>query len=145
VKSFRGRLTKTAGSSAPVVTTRTAFEVGGGAAEPPTPAVERRDATQRTQTLEDMIVQTEIFLQYSLEAKAKERLQKIAEMFAGEEEKNERLRALYEQAKWWPPGSKMQQRAAGGTAAGSAVTKTGSFNADTLRDLTKMSEVNKAL
>jgi len=144
VRSFRGRLTKTAGSAAPVVTTRTHF--GDSAAEAPSQSTERTAATQRTQTLEDMIVQTEIFLQYSLEAKAKERLQKIAEMFAGEEEKNERLRALYEQAKWWPPGSKMQPRAAAATSTGtSAAMKTGSFNADTLRDLTKMSEVNKVL
>ena len=146
VKSFRGRLSKSAGSSAPVATTRTAF--GEGTAEAASQSHERGGGgTQRTQTLEDMIVQTEIFLQYSLEAKAKERLQKIAEMFAGEEEKNERLRALYEQAKWFPPGSKMQQKAAGGTSGGqsSVTTKTGSFNADTLRDLTKMSEVYKSL
>jgi len=147
LKSFRGRLTKTAGSSAPVVTTRTAFEVGDTGGQTSMPSVERgSSATQRTQTLEDMIVQTEIFLQYSLEAKAKERLQKIAEMFPAEEEKNERLRALYEQAKWCPPGSKMQQKAARPAASGTGTaTKTGSFNADTLRDLTKMSEVNKVL
>jgi len=145
VKSFRGRLTKSAGSSAPVVTTRTAFEVGDTGHEA-TSTARDRGAAQRTQTLEDMIVQTEIFLQYSLEGKAKERLQKIAEQFPGEEEKNERLRALYEQAKWWPAGSKAQPRAAG-TQAGQTGTgmKTGSFNADTLRDLTKMSEVNKVL
>ncbi len=144
VKSFRGRLTKSAGSSAPVVTTRTHFgETAGEAAS----QAQDRSATQRTQTLEDMIVQTEIFLQYSLEAKAKERLQKIAEQFPGEEEKNERLRALYEQAKWWPAGSKMQPRAAAATQAGQTnpALKTGTFNADTLRDLTKMSEVNKVL
>ena len=145
LKSFRGRLTKTAGSSAPVVTTRTHF--GEGAGEAPSQAPGRAGATERTQTLEDMIVQTEIFLQYSLEAKAKERLGKIADQFPGEEEKNDRLRVLYEQAKWWPPGSKAQPRAAGttpGTGTGSAV-RSGSFNADTLRDLTKMSEVNKVL
>jgi len=33
------------------------------------------------QALEDLIVQTEIFLQYSLQNKALDRLQKIAEMF----------------------------------------------------------------
>ena len=145
VKSFRARLSKSAGSSAPVVTTRTAFGVGEHPADAGSTAADK-GAAQRTQTLEDMIVQTEIFLQYSLEAKAKERLQKIAEQFPNEEEKNERLRALYEQAKWWPAGSKAQPRAAGTQAgqAGSAA-KTGAFNADTLRDLTKMSEVNKVL
>jgi diguanylate cyclase (GGDEF)-like protein len=56
------------------------------------------------QALEDLIVQVEIFLQYSLQSKAVERLERIAELFPGEEEKNERLRALYERANWWPKG-----------------------------------------
>ena len=50
------------------------------------------------------IVQVEIFLQYSLQSKAIERLERIAELFPGEEERNERLRALYERANWWPKG-----------------------------------------
>jgi diguanylate cyclase (GGDEF)-like protein len=144
VSSFRGRLSKSAGSSAPVVTTRTHF--GEGGTEAPGHAPDKNP--QRTQTLEDMIVQTEIFLQYSLEAKAKERLQKIAEMFPGDEEKNARLRALYDQAKWWPAGSKMQphaQTTSGTASQTNPALKTGAFNADTLRDLTKMSEVNKVL
>ncbi len=41
---------------------------------------------RKTQALDDLIVQTEIFLQYSLLGKAVERLQKIAAMFPGEEE-----------------------------------------------------------
>ncbi len=43
------------------------------------------------QALDDLIVQTEIFLQYSLQSKAIERLQKIAAMFPGEEERNAAL------------------------------------------------------
>ena len=35
--------------------------------------------------------------------KAVERLERIAQIFPGEEEKNERLRALYDRANWWPP------------------------------------------
>ena len=149
ITSFRGRLAKSAGSTAPVVTTRTAF--GDGAPEPSAapvqPVGQASPGTQRTQTLEDMIVQTEIFLQYSLEAKARERLQKIAEQFPGEEEKNERLRALYEQAKWWPEGSKARPQAVSATSTTQtgAGMKSGAFNADTLRDLTKISEVNKSL
>jgi tetratricopeptide (TPR) repeat protein len=53
-------------------------------------------------TLEDLIVQAEIFLQYSLQTKAVERLQKIGELFPGEEKRNERLRNLYQLANWWP-------------------------------------------
>jgi diguanylate cyclase (GGDEF)-like protein len=146
VTSFRGRLAKSAGTATPVVTTRTAF--GESVPEPGSVTAQSSSrGAQGTQTLEDMIVQTEIFLQYSLEAKAKERLQKIADMFPGEEEKNDRLRALYEQAKWWPAGSKAQPAAAvpSGTSQTGTAMKTGSFNADTLRDLTKISEVNKSL
>src|SRR5262249_7003904 len=51
---------------------------------------------RKYQALEDLIVQTEIFLQYSLQTKAIERLQKIAAMFPGEEEHHARLRNLYE-------------------------------------------------
>ncbi|HEX4004280.1 MAG TPA: diguanylate cyclase [Candidatus Acidoferrales bacterium] len=57
------------------------------------------------QALEDLIVQVEIFLQYSLHTKAIERLERIGELFPGEEEKNERLRTLYERADWWPKGA----------------------------------------
>ena len=57
------------------------------------------------QALEDLVVQVEIFLQYSLQAKAVERLERIGELFPGEEDKNERLRALYERANWWPKGA----------------------------------------
>jgi diguanylate cyclase (GGDEF)-like protein len=67
---------------------------------PPVTAVPEEKRTQ--QALEDLIVQVEIFLQYSLQAKAVERLERIAELFPGEEERNERLRALYERASWWP-------------------------------------------
>jgi diguanylate cyclase (GGDEF)-like protein len=55
--------------------------------------------------LEDLIVQVEIFLQYSLQSKAVERLTRISELFPGEEARNERLRALYERANWWPKGA----------------------------------------
>ena len=57
---------------------------------------------QSGQTLEDLLVQAEIFVQYSLQSKAIERLQRIAELFPGEEEHNERLQGLFEAAHWWP-------------------------------------------
>ncbi len=74
--------------------------VGSPVPASPVPAVPEEKRTQ--QALEDLIVQVEIFLQYSLQAKAVERLERIAELFPGEEERNERLRALYERASWWP-------------------------------------------
>jgi hypothetical protein len=64
------------------------------------------EAGREKQTLEDLIVQTEIFLQYSLHNKALDRLQKIGVMFPGEEKRNARLSNLYQLANWWPPGAR---------------------------------------
>src|SRR5215471_14168072 len=115
------------------------------------------EEARQMQALEDLIVQTEIFLQYSLQSKALERLQKIASLFPGEEARNARLSSLYQTANWWPPGAqKPKADAAKGepaTAAPSAVEpqpapitgKTGVYSADTLRDLSKISEINQKI
>src|SRR5205823_8505378 len=76
---------------------------------------------RQMQALEDLIVQTEIFLQYSLQSKALERLQKIAAMFPGEEVRNARLASLYQTANWWPAGAqkpKDEPRSKGAPTAG---------------------------
>ena len=112
---------------------------------------------RQLQALEDLIVQTEIFLQYSLQNKALERLQKIAVMFPGEEERNARLSNLYQMANWWPPGSRKPKTAAAPPTVSAApvapagetpspiTTKTGVYSAETLRDLSKISEVNQKI
>jgi len=108
---------------------------------------------RRMQALEDLIVQTEIFLQYSLQNKALDRLQKIAEIFPGEELKNERLQNLYQMANWWPQGAPVKKveppaRAQSPRSAEVAKTnpaKTGTYAADTLRDLSKISEINQKI
>jgi diguanylate cyclase (GGDEF)-like protein len=120
---------------------------------------------RQLQALEDLIVQTEIFLQYSLQNKALERLQRIAAMFPGEEERSARLSNLYQMANWWPPGSpklKTETAAAPPVVPSAAVaaaappapaveapspitTKTGVYSAETLRDLSKISEVNQKI
>ncbi|HEY5068467.1 MAG TPA: hypothetical protein VII37_01735, partial [Candidatus Acidoferrum sp.] len=128
------------------------------------------EAGREKQTLEDLIVQTEIFLQYSLHNKALDRLQKIGVMFPGEEKRNARLSNLYQLANWWPPGAHRQQAGASpaGTTAtpaappapapmvmapvpqaepagASAAGKSGVYTAETLRDLSKISEVNQKI
>ena len=114
------------------------------------------DEGRQMQALEDLIVQTEIFLQYSLQSKALERLQKIASMFPGEEARNARLSSLYQTANWWPPGAqktKAEPAAKGQTSAppaaepqtGSISSKTGVYSAETLRDLSKISEINQKI
>ncbi len=109
---------------------------------------------RRMQTLEDLIVQTEIFLQYSLQNKAMDRLHKIAELFPGEEAKNARLQNLYQTANFWPQGVPVKKIVEApkpvtgpppAEVAKTSPAKTGTYNADTLRDLSKISEINQKI
>ena len=54
------------------------------------------EETGDNNTLTDLILQAEIYLRYKLQDKARERLQRIAKLFPGEEQKNEELRTLFE-------------------------------------------------
>ena len=162
LKRVGGRLAKT--TSPPPATGRPASTPTAEATSAPSASEEVR----HQQALEDLIVQTEIFLQYSLQNKATERLQKIAAMFPGEEEKNARLANLYQLANWWPPGaSKPKPKAEPPTVTAAPVAaapaappaqeaqnvadardhsgKTGFYSADTLRDLSKISEINQKI
>jgi len=105
------------------------------------------DAGNEQQALEDLIVQAEIFMQYSLQAKAVERLQKIAEIFPGEAESNARLRELYSLANWWPPGASPEQMRVNAqpTPAAGRLSGGAADSADTLRDLAKISEISQSL
>jgi len=105
---------------------------------------------KKQQALEDLIVQTEIFLQYSLQSKAIDRLQKIASMFPGEEQRNARLQGLYQMANWWPKAPATTESAAKlanvpvvEAQAAPPTGRTGTYTAETLRDLTKISEINQ--
>jgi diguanylate cyclase (GGDEF)-like protein len=107
------------------------------------------------QALEDLIVQVEIFLQYSLQSKAVERLGRIAELFPGEEERNERLRALYDRANWWPKGAPPKAPAKPVQAppppspapadTSAAHTPAGPTAAETHRDLAAIAEINRLM
>jgi diguanylate cyclase (GGDEF)-like protein len=134
----------------------TTHQAPGQNVAPPPPLSEEG---RHRQALEDLIVQTEIFLQYSLQSKALERLQRIAAMFPGEEEHSARLANLYQQANWWPPGAAKPKTepaptpAAAPPAAAAVVEpvptpitgKTGVYSVDTLRDLSKISEINQKI
>ena len=61
-------------------------------AEEPTQAEER---TLGASTLQDLMLQAEILVQYGMRNKAVERLQRIQELFPREEERNEDLQRLY--------------------------------------------------
>ncbi len=96
------------------------------------------------QTLEDLMVQAEIFVQYSLQFKAIERLQRIMELFPGEEISNERLRSLFEAAHWWPQGSQHQAQVENPQpVTEEPEARPGAYAPETLRDLAKISEINQ--
>jgi len=138
-KADPGYLRGLTGRMAKAVTTpgRTIFSE---AAEPAAPA--GADA-QANQALEDLLVQVEICLQYSLRDKALERLKKVAEMFPGEEQSNERLRAAYQQAGWWPEGA--PPAAPSAVASAPSPSKTGVYSADMVRDLARISEITRMM
>jgi len=116
--------------------------------EAPHPVAEQ---PRTQQTLDDLIVQVEIFLQYSLQAQAVERLKEIAEIFPGAEATNERLYALCERASWWPTGAPPQspQRrgpaARGPSEAGTPATEGAASSAETHRDLAAIAEINRLM
>jgi diguanylate cyclase (GGDEF)-like protein len=96
------------------------------------------------QTLEDLLVQAEIFVQYSLQSKAVERLQKIVELFPGEAGRNERLQNLFEAAHWLPPENAMQAKPESRESVPEDPTvRNVAYAPDTLRDLAKISEINQ--
>src|SRR5438046_2853319 len=153
LKQIASRLVK---SSTPMPGHATPQAPAGQASTAPSPGSEEG---RQLQALEDLIVQTEIFLQYSLQNKALERLQRIAAMFPGEEERSARLANLYQMANWWPKGTPQARTepspvppaaplAPAAPVAEAAVTitsKTGVYSAETLRDLSKISEINQKI
>jgi diguanylate cyclase (GGDEF)-like protein len=136
-------------AKAATVSTRTDGFTGAGseAAAASSPAsVEMR----AQQALEDLVVQVEIFLQYALLSKAIERLERIAELFPGEEERNERLRALYERANWWPKGAPSRPVVTASPVPAAPSVELApplpvAAPAETHRDLTAIAEINRLM
>lgn len=122
--------------------TQSSLATGGLGEAARAPATEE-EKSQRA--LDDLIVQAEIFLQYSLQSKAIERLERIADVFPGHEEKNERLRMLYERANWWPKGSQARPQPAAPVSAPPPPAPPPSSAADTHRDLAEIAEVTRLM
>ena len=81
----------------------------------PETAVEH-EATLGASTLQDLMLQAEILVQYGMRNKAVERLQRIQELFPHEEERNEDLQRLYLSAGVTPSYAGSAPRAAVATA-----------------------------
>ena len=150
--AFLKNILARAAKAASVITRPEGFNAGGTRGDRPAPQQEEHKAQQ---ALDDLIVQVEIFLQYSLHAKAVERLERIAEIFPGEEDKNERLHNLFERANWWPkgkpkPAPKITPSAtvAPGVPAASPAAPVGGilgFDVDTQRDLSQISDFTRLM
>ncbi len=138
-------------AKAATVSTRTDGFTGAGSEAGATSGPVSEEARAQ-QALEDLVVQVEIFLQYSLQTKAVERLERIAELFPGEEDKNERLRALYERANWWPKGAPRKAAPAAPSSprpapveAAPAPPVAAPIPAETHRDLAAIAEINRLM
>ena len=139
-------------AKAATVSTRTDGFTGAGSEAGATAGPVSEEARAQ-QALEDLVVQVEIFLQYSLQTKAVERLERIAELFPGEEDKNERLRALYERANWWPKGAPRKAvppapsspRPAPAEVAPAPPSVAAPVPAETHRDLAAIAEINRLM
>ncbi len=73
--------------------------------------------------LEDLMLQAEIFLQYSMKPKAMDRIQRLHRLFPQEEEKNDKLRHLYAKAGFIPKYDESAAMSQGTTDQAGAATQ----------------------
>jgi diguanylate cyclase (GGDEF)-like protein len=96
--------------------------------------------------LQDLILQAEILVQYGMRSKAIERLQRIQELFPGEEEKNQDLQRLYLSAGLNPKSSSTTPVAAKPVAAAPpAAAPAPQAEAADVSSLTRVSEITRKL
>jgi diguanylate cyclase (GGDEF)-like protein len=104
------------------------------------------EATLGASTLQDLMLQAEILVQYGMRNKAVERLQRIQELFPREEERNEDLQRLYLAAGMTPsyagsaPAPPAATVAAPAAAAAPAVDP-----AAEMRNVTRVAEITRKL
>lgn len=107
------------------------------------------EATLGASTLQDLMLQAEILVQYGMRNKAVERLQRIQELFPREEERNEDLQRLYMSAGMTPSysGPAPLPMAAPATSAVSAVTPQppAADAAAEMRNVTRVAEITRKL
>src|SRR5882672_208359 len=114
-------------------------------------AVKVEEPTLGAAALQDLMLQAEILVQYGMRSKAVERLQRIKELFPGEEERNQELQRLYIAAgmepQYAPGGSTAPtpamspQATTAAPAAGTSLT----HEAGEVSSLTKVAEITRKL
>jgi diguanylate cyclase (GGDEF)-like protein len=107
------------------------------------------EATLGASTLQDLMLQAEILVQYGMRNKAVERLQRIQELFPREEERNEELQRLYMAAGVLPsyPGSspRATSPAAIASAAQAVAPVAAADPAAEMRNVTRVAEITRKL
>jgi diguanylate cyclase (GGDEF)-like protein len=111
------------------------------------------EATLGASTLQDLMLQAEILVQYGMRNKAVERLQRIQELFPREEERNEDLQRLYLAAGMTPsyagsaplPAASPAAVAAPGAAAAAAPAAPAPDPAAEMRNVTRVAEITRKL
>jgi hypothetical protein len=82
-------------------------------------------AADKTESLDDLLVEGEMYQQYQLAARLRETLEKIDRLYPGADAKNDRVRELYEAAGYVPkfkPPAPAVVPAAGGEGTSPAAT-----------------------
>ncbi|HVI08975.1 MAG TPA: tetratricopeptide repeat protein [Candidatus Binatia bacterium] len=108
------------------------------------------EATLGASTLQDLMLQAEILVQYGMKNKAVERLQRIQELFPREEERNEDLQRLYMSAGMTPsyPGSAPREATGGSREAAPPAAAPVAAAADPaaeMRNVTRVAEITRKL
>ncbi len=119
--------------------------VSKAAAEP----AQEHEATLGASTLQDLMLQAEILVQYGMRNKAVERLQRIQELFPREEERNEDLQRLYLSAGVRPSYAGSASLAAAPVSAApvpvAAVTPLVADPAAEMRNVTRVAGITRKL
>jgi diguanylate cyclase (GGDEF)-like protein len=112
--------------------------------------VHEKESSLGASTLQDLMLQAEILVQYGMRNKAVERLQRIQELFPREEERNEDLQRLYLSAGVTPryAGSAPLPPAAAGTTPSSVAAPVATPVPDPstdVRSFTRVAEISRKL
>ena len=109
---------------------------------------QEQESTLGASTLQDLMLQAEILVQYGMRNKAVERLQRIQELFPREEERNEDLQRLYLAAGMTPSYAGSAPLAAAATSAAAASSAAAAPAVDPaaeMRNVTRVAEITRKL
>jgi GAF domain-containing protein len=117
-------------------TVRTPPALGHGATAEP---------AEEPESLEDLLVEGEMYNQYQLSAKLQETLERIDRLFPGAEQKNQRLRDLYQAAGYIPKSGVAVAAASAAPAPGISTAAPIPGSIQSLADLRKVSEITASI